>query len=272
MRWLVPLMAVSATAVAAPKASNPTFLGIGMHDSQYASAMQPPRVGPCVIDSVTSGGGAQAAGVQPGDTILRLDGAQIENCDALVTAVTAHEPSEVVSLEVLRDGRARTLRPRLSSRGELFHNRYAGRSVALDAIGLDDGHSIELARTKPTIVGWFSPRCTSCKALLARVADWAAAHKDAANALAVTLPTGPDDLSTAAARTKLQASYALDLPLALVQSAEGDELLFGDPDRATLMVVDVRGTVRYVSPISPDASDTDAALDELYAAAAQARK
>lgn len=266
------LVVLAGVASAAPRASNPTFLGIGMHDSSYASQAQPQRLGPCVIDSVTNGGGAQAAGVQPGDTILKLDGAPVENCDALVTAVTAHDPSEVVALEVLRDGRTRTLKPRLSSRGELFHNRYAGRSIALDAIGLDDGHSVELGRGKPTIVGWFSPRCTSCKALLARVADWAAAHRDTANALAVTLPTGPEDLSTAAARSKLQASYALDLPLALVQSAEGDELLFGDPDRATLMIVDTRGVVRYVSPISPDASDTDAALDELYAAASQARK
>src|SRR4051794_1718830 len=94
----------SATAVAAPRASNPTFLGIGMHDMQSQAAAQPPLVGPCVIDSITSGGGAQAAGVQPGDVILELDGAHVANCDALVTAVTAHEPSEVVSLTVMRDG------------------------------------------------------------------------------------------------------------------------------------------------------------------------
>ena len=279
MRWLVVVVVgLSAAVQAAPKPSNPAFLGIGMHDSSYGSAPLgggAPHLGPCVIDTVTPGAGAQAAGIQPGDTILRLDGAPIENCDALVSSVTTHEQSDVIKIDVVRDGRPRSLSARLTSRGELFHTRYAGKSlVGVDAIRLDDGRGVDLAEIKrgATIVGWFSPRCTSCKALLARVADWTAAHKELATAFAITTGNG-EDLASSTTRNRISSSFALDLPLALVEegAAQRDELLFGDTDRASLMVIDCRGIVTYVAPIAADGSDTDAALDELYAAAAQAR-
>jgi hypothetical protein len=79
---------------------------------------------------------------------------------------------------------------------------------------------------------------------------------------------------TVAGRKRVQNSFALDLPLALVDNPDGaatDELLFSDLDRATLMVIDCRGVVAYVAPIAADGTDTDAALDELFAAADQAR-
>lgn len=278
MRWLAPLLLMCATATAAPKASNPAFLGIGMHDNQLVSANGAGRAGPCEIDSVTPGSGAQAAGVQPGDIILHVDGAEIANCDALVESVITREPSEYISLELLgRDRHRRTVKARLTSRGEIFHDRYAGRRVpSANVVALDDGRDVDLGEhnTRATIVGWFDPRCTSCKALLARVADWVAAHRDKAIGLAVTRTLGGEDLHTAAGRKKMQQSYALDLPVAMLDSGEGvtgDELLFSDLDRATLMVIDPRGVVQYVAPIAADGSDTDAALDELYAAAEQAR-
>ncbi len=278
MRWLgLSMICAASVAAAAPKASNPAFLGIGMHDNQMVGANGVGRVGPCVIDTVTPGGGAQAAGVQPGDVILHVDGADIANCDVLVETVIAREPSDYINLDLARDGRTRTVKARLTSRGEIFHNRYAGHSVSsANVVALDDGRDVDLSEhgTRATIVGWFDPRCTSCKALLARVADWVGTHRDKAIGLAVTRSLGGEDLHTAAGRKKMQQSYALDLPVAMLDSGEGvssDELLFSDLDRATLMVIDPRGVVQYVAPIAADGTDTDAALDELFAAADQAR-
>ena len=281
MRWPGSLsfcvaICVASTAAAAPKASNPAFLGIGMHDNP--SPTPTGHVGPCIIDTVTPGGGAQAAGVQPGDIIMQVDGAAIGNCDQLVDSVIAREPSDVIRLDVLRGSRVQSLKARLTSRGEIFHNRYAGRAVSGSTyVGLDDGRDIDLStRTgRPTIVGWFDARCTSCKALLARVADWVGAHRDQATGLAITRTSGGEDLHTAAGRKRTQSGFAVDLPLAVVDPAEGaggDDLLFSDADRATLMVIDCKGVVQYVAPIAADGSDTEAALDELYAAAAQARR
>ncbi len=278
MRWVgLWVLCAASVATATPKASNPAFLGIGMHDNQLVTSNGQGRVGPCVIDTVTPGGGAQAAGILPGDIILHVDGTEIANCDALVETVIAREPSDFISLELGRDGRVRTVKARLTSRGEIFHNRYAGRAVSsANVVALDDGRDVDLSERnrRATIVGWFDPRCTSCKALLARVADWVGTHREKVTGLAITRSLGGDDLRTAAGRKRMQSSYALDLPVAMLDTAEGytgDDLLFSDTDRATLMVIDCRGVVQYVAPIAADGTDTDAALDELFAAADQAR-
>ena len=271
MRWLGLLLicVASGVATAAPKASNPAFLGIGMRDAG-------PN-GPCVIDSLTPGGGAQAAGVQVGDMVVQVESAPITTCDQLVESVVSREPSDYIALSLLRNARVRVVKARLTSRGEIFHNRYAGRAVTgANLVGLDDGRDVDLSEMKgrATIVGWFDPRCTSCKALLARVADWVGNHRDKASALAVSRSLGGDDVRTPAGRKRVQSSFAIDLPLAMVDPADGlsgDELLFSDLDRATLMVIDCRGVVAYVAPIAADGTDTDAALDELFAAAALAR-
>ena len=106
------------------------------------------------------------------------------------------------------------------------------------------------------------------------MADWVGTHREKVTGLAITRSLGGDDLRTAAGRKRMQSSYALDLPVAMLDTAEGytgDDLLFSDTDRATLMVIDCRGVVQYVAPIAADGTDTDAALDELFAAADQAR-
>jgi len=270
MRWLgLLLICVASVATAAPKASNPAFLGIGMRDQSPS--------GPCVIDSLTPGGGAQAAGVQVGDMVVQVDASTITTCDQLVESVVSREPSDFIALSLLRNGRVRVVKARLTSRGEIFHNRYAGRAVSgANLVDLDDGRDVDLSALKgrATIVGWFDPRCTSCKALLARVADWVGNHRDKASGLAISRSLGNEDVRTAAGRKRVQSSFAIDLPLAMVDNPDGastDELLFSDLDRATLMVIDCRGVVAYVAPIAADGTDTDAALDELFAAADQAR-
>ena len=63
---------------------------------------------------------------------------------------------------------------------------------------------------------------------------------------------------------------ALDVPLALADPTLYEEFTIPDTERIHFMVIDCRGVVQYVAPIAPNADDTDAVLDELFAAAEQA--
>ena len=48
--------------------------------------------------------------------------------------------------------------------------------------------------------------------------------------------------------------------------------MISDRERLGVIVIDGRGTVQYVGPIAPNSDDTDAVLDELFAAADQAAR
>ena len=66
MRRVSLLLAIASVAIASPavaKPSNPAFLGIGMHDTVPIAPHHVP--GPCVVDSITRGSGAKAAGLRP---------------------------------------------------------------------------------------------------------------------------------------------------------------------------------------------------------------
>ncbi|HEU5005855.1 MAG TPA: trypsin-like peptidase domain-containing protein [Jatrophihabitantaceae bacterium] len=57
-----------------------------------------------LIHSVVSGSPADAAGLQTGDVVIRLDDQRIDEADALVAAVRSHAPGQKVSVTYLRGG------------------------------------------------------------------------------------------------------------------------------------------------------------------------
>ena len=71
-----------------------------MHDA----AMQQQSVGPCVVDSVTPGAGAKAAGLEPGDVFRAIDGHPVENCDSVLSSVISHQPGAWVTVDIMRYG------------------------------------------------------------------------------------------------------------------------------------------------------------------------
>jgi hypothetical protein len=270
VRWAAAVTFVCATsAVAYAKPSNPAFLGISMQDLPPAGPGN--TAGPCMINKITTGSGAYAAGLRQGDLIEKLDGAQAINCDAVLVAVQSHEAGDSLKIDVLRGSRPVTLNASLWSRAEIMRRRLVGQPMlATELHGVGDQRSLDLSsmRGKTQIVGWFDLRhCSGCTGVFAKLADWSRAQADKPGftpmPLAVTMGS-PMDVKV--------APIGLDVPLALADSDAYEDIVVADSDRINFIVIDSRGIVQYVAPIVPNGDDTDAAIDELFAAAEQAAR
>ncbi len=267
MRSLGVVMMVLATAhggIAAAKPSNPAFLGIGMQDVR--------QTGPCMITEVTRGSGAKAAGLRKDDVVLTIDGAAVSNCDAVLRIVQGHQPGDTIAIGVQRVNRILNLKADLVSRDEILRRRLVGQPiVATELFNVDDQRSVDLSslRGKTAIVGWFDARrCTDCTAVFGRLGDWARAQAGKGGfppmPLAVTMGQRGE--------VKQLTPIGLGVPLALADPALYEELTVPDGERINFMVIDCRGVVQYVAPIAPNGDDTEAAIDELFAAAEQASR
>jgi putative serine protease PepD len=84
------------------------YLGIRVSDASNGGGAE--------IVSVVSGSPADKAGLKAGDVITSIDGTTIENGDALTAAVAAHKPSDVVSVNVTRNGSSKTVKVTLGVR------------------------------------------------------------------------------------------------------------------------------------------------------------
>jgi len=68
-----------------------------------------------VVLEVVPGSPAAAAGLEPGEVIVALDGTPIDSPSALVRAVQSRSPGQKVSVTVIADGRTKTLPVTLGS-------------------------------------------------------------------------------------------------------------------------------------------------------------
>jgi membrane-associated protease RseP (regulator of RpoE activity) len=271
VRWAGLLLGlVASTALAGPRASNPAFLGIQM--------MGAGGRGPCMIESATHDGPAEAAGLRSGDVVLAVDGKLIPNCDALLDVITGHAPGDTIEVRVQRLGTAVAVKAQLSTRDALLHNVIGKPMVATDFIGVDDGTVYDLSALhgRMAIVGLYHPACVDCGSLFGKFLDWArerARRGDGPPALVLAVWTGEPS------RELKTLQKSLEVPLATGEFAPGEgmrgspfgrDLVISDRDRLGVIVVDGRGIVQYVGPIAPNGDDTEAVLDELFAAADQA--
>lgn len=67
------------------------------------------------VSEVNNGGPSQDAGIKPGDVITRLGDRVIDDSTELVVAIRSFAPGDTVTLEVQRDGQARTFEVTLGS-------------------------------------------------------------------------------------------------------------------------------------------------------------
>lgn len=270
---MLSISLVLAASAAHARPSNPAFLGIGMSDLGGNARAGGAR-GPCLVESITRGSGAKAAGLQPGDQLQTIDGEAVANCDAVLKAVQSHEAGDVVTIGVQRFGRLLSLNAQLVSRDEILRRRLVGQPIAAtDLWGIEDGRSYDLSslRGKTAIVGFYDVRrCDGCNRVFSKVASWARAQADRSGIQPMPLAVTVGDRDRDTAKSILPAS--LDVPLALADAALYEEFTIPDSERIHFMIVDCRGVVQYVAPIAPNADDTAAVLDELFAAAEQASR
>lgn len=72
------------------------------------------------ITDVEPGTPAEEAGLRPGDEILAIDGQQVQWPDEVVRLIGRGDPRDRVSLQILRDGRRRTVQTTLERHSEVF--------------------------------------------------------------------------------------------------------------------------------------------------------
>jgi S1-C subfamily serine protease len=69
------------------------------------------------VSEVVPGSGAEEAGIQPGDVIVEIDGRDIDEPADVGEIILDREPGDTVEVVVERDGKERTIRATLGSRG-----------------------------------------------------------------------------------------------------------------------------------------------------------
>ena len=262
----------TAAPASANKASNPAFLGIGMED---LGGMR--GAGPCTITSIEPGSGAEAAALQAGDILERIDGTPISNCDTLVLQITSRTPGTIIRLDVRRREQPLKLKAELLTRDEILRRRLVGQPLPpTDLLRVDDRASVDLSAVKrTTIVSWYPMSCGGCDAVISAVGRWSRDRKDRrapVDVLAATADLGFRRSATDRIEQLRLAQRALEVPLLATDYDTYGQFAMKDVDRVSFMVIDGRGVVQYVAPIVPNTDDTSAVLDELYAAAEQAAR
>ena len=273
MRWVgIVSVLLASTAWAAPRSSNPAFLGIQMQDAGGR--------GPCMIESATRESPAEAAGLRGGDLVISVDKKPIANCSVLLDEITAHAPGESVEIKVQRLSTSVTVRVQLTTRDALLQKVIGKPMVETNFVGIEDGAIYDLSALhgRMAIVGLYNPACVDCASLFPKFLEWARdkARKGGTQALVLAVAAG-EPLRDLKALQK-----TLDVPLAVGEfvtsvhdpdrSPFSRELVIFDRDRLGVIVIDGRGIVQYIGPIAPNSEDTEAVLDELFAAADQASR
>jgi hypothetical protein len=273
VRWVgIVSVLLASTALAAPRSSNPAFLGIQMQDAGGR--------GPCMIESATRESPAEAAGLRGGDLVISVDKKPIANCSVLLDEITAHVPGETVEIKVQRLSASVTVRVQLTTRDALLQKVIGKPIVETNFVGVEDGTIYDLSALngRMAIVGLYNPACVDCASLFPRFAEWARdkVRKGGPQALVLAVAAGEP------LRDVKSLQKSLDVPLAVGEfvtsmhdperSPFSRELVIFDRDRLGVIVVDGRGIVQYIGPIAPNSDDTEAVLDELFAAADQASR
>ncbi len=67
------------------------------------------------IDNVTSGGGADEAGISPGDVILKINGVKVDNTSELQELVARNRPGDIIKVEYKRENEAKEVEVQLKN-------------------------------------------------------------------------------------------------------------------------------------------------------------
>ena len=271
MRWLFPLVCL---ALGASVAEARPFLGVQMHDLGPQQG-----AGPCVIEAVTKGTGAELAGLRPGDVFATIAGTEIAACSEVIKVIQSRDPGELVAIGVRRNGLETTIKANLYSIDEILRRRYVGRLLpSAQLISVEDRSESDFGaqRGKTTIISWFSPgTCEGCTRVLDKVVRWQKTQPAKGAPISVVSATSDRNKTvTDNLESMKKLARSLDVPLFVTDFGTYDQftLAAASGDRINFMVVDQRGVVQHVALIAPESDDVRASLDELYAAVEQAAR
>ena len=85
--------------------------GIGLEESGYTTSQLISQFGVSsgiYVSSVSTNGGAKAAGLKDGDIITKIDGTEVGTMNKVTTLLVAKEPGDIVTVTYLRDGKEYT--------------------------------------------------------------------------------------------------------------------------------------------------------------------
>lgn len=105
------------SAVGGAKSVERAWLGVkgDTVSSDMARSLGLDRPQGLMVTDVYAGGPAARAGIEQGDVITAIDGAEVNDQGGLNFRVGTRSPNDTVAVTVLRDGRARTLTARVST-------------------------------------------------------------------------------------------------------------------------------------------------------------
>lgn len=234
--------------------------------------------GPCVIEAVTKGTGAELAGLRPGDVFGKIAGSEIEMCSDVIRVIQSRDPGELVAIEIQRNGVATPIKANLYSIDEILRRRYVGRLLpSAQLISVDDRSERDFGaqRGTTTIISWFSPNtCEGCTRVLDKVVSWQKKQHKGGPISVVSATSDRTKTVTDNLESMKKLARKLDVPLFVTDFGTYDQftLAAASGDRINFMVVDQRGVVQHVALISPESDDVRASLDELYAAVETAQQ
>ena len=109
--FAIPIEQVKVTADQILRTGEARYPVIGARvstapQSEYSGAL---------IDDVTKGSPAQAAGVRKGDRVIRLDDNRVTDGVTLIVQIRTYQPGDVIELTVVRDGEEKRLSVKLGS-------------------------------------------------------------------------------------------------------------------------------------------------------------
>ncbi len=270
---VLAVSALGATADATP--SNPAFLGIA-----FGPNMQPgitANGAPIVqagarIGTVTPDSPASRAGLMPDDLIMSIDGHPVD-VNTLNPFIIAHEPGDKITLAIQRGNQYLVLTPVLTTRADMFDLLLGHPFPSTKITDSESGHGLDLGKAggHATVVAWYHSSgagnaCIDAVPVVRDISRRVSSVKNSgAQVLAATYTTDPFEASAAVIADRKR----LALPVVVTSEDEFKRFAIDECGRVFAMVIDCRGIVTFVAPVS-DGDDEDAALDEIATAAAQA--
>jgi len=93
------------------------WLGVQIQnvDEDLAKSLKMDDTKGAIVSDVTAGSPAAKAGLEPGDVVLSVDGQPVDDASDLSAHVSREAPESKMSLDVLRDGKQKTLHATLGS-------------------------------------------------------------------------------------------------------------------------------------------------------------